>query len=115
MSGLAIFASAAYACTMIMGPLTLNPPSGPAGTVVSTTASGLKPFPARYDMFFGGTCMSFSGRLLKTITTNSSGGWINVKVTIPKRAPLGQQALCGVEAYPNAGQTATTHNAFTVV
>lgn len=107
--------SLAFACTQIMGPLTLTPSSGHAGTVVSTTATGLKPFPARYDMFFGGTCMSFTGKLLKTITTNASGGWTNVKVTIPKRAPLGQQSLCGVEAYPNAGQTATSHNDFTVV
>ena len=108
-------ASLAFACTQIMGPLTITPSSGRAGTVVSTSATGLKPFPARYAMFFGGTCMSFTGKLLKTITANSSGGWSNVKVTIPKKAPLGQQSLCGVEAYPNAGQTATSHNDFTVV
>ena len=108
-------ATVAFACTQIMGPLTLTPNSGPAGTVVSTTATGLKPFPARYDLFFGGTCMKFSGKLLKTITTNASGGWTNVTVTIPRRAALGQHSLCGVEAYPNAAQTATSHNDFTVV
>ena len=115
MSGLAIVASTAYACTMIMGPLTLNPPSGHAGTVVSTTATGLKPFPAMYDLFFGGTCMTFSGKLLKTIPTNGQGGWTNVKVTIPKTAKPGSYALCGVEVHPNPGATATTHSSWTVV
>ena len=110
-----IAAVGVFACTGIMGPLVLSPSSGHPGTVVATSASGLKPFPARYEVFFGGECMTFTGKLLKTITTNASGGWTNVTVTIPKRASLGQHALCGVEAYPNAGQTATTHNAFTVV
>ena len=108
-------ATEALACTAIMGPLYLSPWSGPAGTVVSTTVTGLKPFPARYDLFFGGACMSFSGKLLKTIATNSQGGWTNVKVTVPKSATQGEHALCGVEAYPVAGQTATSHDAFTVV
>ena len=119
-SALAAFATfmagtVVFACTMIMGPLTLTPGSGPAGTVVSTTASGLKPFPARYELFFNGECMTFSGKWLKTITTNSQGGWTNVKVTIPKHATPGQHSLCGVESYPQAGSTATTHDSFTVV
>ena len=115
MTALLLTASLAFACTQIMGPLTLNPGSGPPGTVVSTSATGLKPFPARYDLFYGGTCMTFTGKLLKTITTNPSGGWINVKVTIPKRTARGQHSLCGVEAYPNAAQSATSHDDFTVV
>ena len=75
----------------------------------------LKPFPARYELFFNGACMTFSGKWLKTITTNSQGGWTNVKVTIPKHATPGQHSLCGVESYPQAGNTATTHDSFTVV
>ena len=110
-----LLATTVFACTGIMGPLTLNPASGTPGTVVSTTATGLKPFPAKYDLFFGGTCMTFTGKLLKTITTNMQGGWTNVKVTIPKTAKLGSQALCGVEAYPQPGSTATAHDSFTVV
>ena len=110
-----LMATTVFACTGIMGPLTLNPASGKAGSIVYTTATGLKPFPAKYDLFFGGECMTFNGKLLKTITTNGSGGWTNVKVTIPKTAKLGSQALCGVEAYPSPGQTATSHDAFTVV
>lgn len=110
-----LVATTVFACTGIMGPLTMNPTSGPPGVVVSTTASGLKPYPARYDLFFGGTCMTFTGKLLKTITTNLQGGWNNVKVTIPKKATMGSHSLCGVEAYPNAGATATDHGSFTVV
>ena len=108
-------ATLAFACTQIMGPLTLNPPSGPAGTVVSTTATGLKPFPAMYDLFFGGTCMTFTGKLLKTIPTNGQGGWTNVKVTIPKKTKPGSYSLCGVELHPSPGGTATDHDSFTVV
>lgn len=98
-----------------MGQLTLTPSSGHAGSAVVTTATGLKAYPARYDLFFGGECMTFTGKLLKTITTNPQGGWVNVKVVIPKQATLGSHSLCGVEAYPVAGQTATSHDAFTVV
>lgn len=108
-------AVSAYACSGVMGNLVLNPSSGPPGTVVTTTATGLKPFPAKYDLFFGGACMTFTGKLLKTIQTNAQGGWTNVKVTVPKRAKMGSQALCGVESYPSPGSTATTHDSFTVV
>ena len=108
-------ATTVFACTGTMGGLTFTPTSGLPGTIVSTTATGLKPFPAQYDLFFGGTCMTFSGKLLKTISTNSTGGWTNEKVMIPKRVKVGSYGLCGVEAYPNAGATATTHNSFTVV
>ena len=110
-----LLATTVFACTGIMGPLTLNPSSGKAGSIVYTTATGLKPFPAKYDLFFGGSCMTFTGKLLKSITTNGAGGWTNVKVTIPKAATLGSLSLCGVEAYPSPGQTATDHDSFTVV
>lgn len=108
-------ATTALACTAIMGPLYFSTYSGPPGTVVKTSATGLKPYPARYNLYFGGVCMQFSGKLLKTITPNLSGAWTNVRVTIPKHAQPGTYSLCGVEAYPNPGQTATSHNDFTVV
>ena len=113
-AALGVLATEAFACSAVMGPLTFNPPSGKAGTVVLTTATGLKAFPAKYDLFWDGECMQFSGKLLKTITTNSKGGWTNVKVTIPKNATLGSHSLCGVEAWPSAGSTATSHSAWTV-
>ena len=106
--------SVAFACSNVMGPVSFSPPSGPPGSVIYSTATGLKPYPARYDMFFDGACMTFSGKLLKVITTNSHGGWTNVKLTIPKNAPMGQHSLCGIEQYPNAGSTATSHAAWTV-
>ena len=111
----ATVASTVFACSSIMGQLTLNPPSGAAGTIVYTSATGLKPYPAKYELFFGGECMTFTGKLLKTITTNSQGAWTNVKVKVPGTAKPGSHSLCGVEAYPVAGQTATSHNAWTVV
>ena len=112
---LVAIASTVFACTLYMGNLVLTPSSGPAGTTVSTTVTNLKPYPAQYDLFFGGQCMSFTGKLLKTITTNAHGGWTNVKVHIPLKSKPGTYALCGVEAYPSAGQTATSHDTFTVV
>ena len=108
-------ATEVFACTAIMGPLYFSPSSAHAGSVVLTTASGLKSFPAKYDLFWDGVCMTFSGKLLKTITTNVNGGWTNVKITIPKNASLGSHSLCGIEAYPNAGQTDTDHGSFTVI
>ena len=110
-----VIAATVFACSSIMGQLTLNPQSGPPGAVVMTSVTGLKPYPAKYELFFGGQCMTFTGKLLKTITTDANGAWTNVAVTIPKRAKLGSHSLCGVEAYPVAGQTATSHNSFTVV
>ena len=109
-----ITASVAFACSNVMGPLSFSPASGPPGTVVLTTATGLKPYPAKYDLFWDGACMTFTGKLLKTITTNSSGGWTNVKVTIPKHATIGQHTLCGIEASPSAGETDTSHGGWTV-
>lgn len=113
-AALAVVATEVFACSAVMGPVSFNPPSGPPGTVIFSTATGLKPYPAKYDMFFDGACMTFSGKLLKMITTNSHGGWTNVKLVIPKNAPMGQHSLCGIEAYPNAGSTATSHASWTV-
>ena len=119
-AGLAVFAVVAlatqvFACTAIMGPLYFSPSSGPAGSVVRTSVTGLKPFPARYNMYFGGQCMTFTGKLLKVITTDMNGSWSNVKVTIPANATAGTHSLCGVESYPTRGQTATSHSTWTVV
>lgn len=107
-------ASTVLACSSIMGSLTLTPPSGRPGTVVMTSATGLKAYPAKYQLRFGGDCMMFNGTLLKTITTNRIGGWSNVAVSIPSSASPGTYALCGVEVYPVRAGTATTHNTWTV-
>lgn len=120
MSGLAIFATSAYACTMIMGSLSLSPTSGPAGTSVTTSAADLKPKPAKYALHFAistsGDCMSFGGvTVLKTIRTDTVGGWTNVRVTIPASATMGTHAFCGMEAYPVMGGSGTQHMSFTVV
>ncbi len=114
-AALMVMPSIGFACSQVMGALTLTPSSGHAGSSILSSVTGLKPYPARYDVFFGGACMTFSGKLLKVITPDSNGAWTNVKLTIPRNATLGSHSLCGVEAYPVAGQTATTHNNFTVV
>ena len=115
-------ATVAFACTDIMGPLTLTPTSGAAGTVVTTTANGLKGTPAKYELHFSTSagsaydCMSFTGvQVLKTIRTNRAGGWTNVRVTIPSTASLGTHNFCGMEIYPTHGGTGTTHESFTVI
>ena len=113
-------ASIAYACTEVMGPLLMAPMSGHAGSTVLTTASGLKPYPARYAIHFGNTssddCMSSTGvTILKTIKTNRRGGWSNVPVTIPAMARMGDHGICGMETSPVAGMTGTVHDTFTVV
>lgn len=112
----------AFACTDVMGQLTLSPTQGPAGSTVMTSVVGLKVAPAKYAMHFtvstsgSADCMSFSGVVtLKTIKTSRSGGWTNVPVTIPNNAALGTHGLCGMEVYPVKGQTGTTHGQFTVV
>ena len=118
-SALVVLATVAFACTEVMGPLTLTPTSGPGGTVVMTTASGLKVAPAQYALHLAKTsssdCMAFKGvTTLKTVSTDASGGWPNVPVTIPRSTSLGTHGLCGMEVYPIKGQTGTMHDTFTV-
>lgn len=113
-------ATVAFACTDIMGSLSLTPTSGHAGTSVSTSAAGLKPKPAKYELHFAnstsGDCMSFSGvTVLKTIRTDSVGQWTNVRVMIPSVATLGTHSFCGMELYPRMGGSGTQHMSFTVV
>lgn len=122
LSAAAGLATVAFACTDIMGPLTLTPTSGSAGTLVTTSATGLKGTPAKYELHFSTSagssydCMSFTGvQVLKTIRTNRAGGWTNVRVNIPPNASLGTHNLCGMEIYPNKGGTGTTHQSFTVI
>ena len=112
------FAGVAYACTTIMGQLTLTPTSGPAGTMISTTASGLKPH-AMYGLHFaktvGGNCMSFSGVItIAKITASSTGAWSNVMATIPSNTTIGMHSTCGMELKPVKGNTGTQHDTFTV-
>ena len=118
-TAIVLLATIAFACTEVMGPLTLTPTSGPGGTVVMTTASGLKVSPAQYALHLGKTsssdCMAFKGvTTLKTVPTDASGGWSNVSVTIPRSTTLGTHGLCGMEVYPIKGQTGTMHDTFTV-
>ena len=120
LASIAGVATVAFACTDIMGSLSLTPTSGPAGTSVSTSAAGLKPKPGKYELHFAigtsGDCMSFGGvTVLKTIRTDSVGGWTNVKVTIPSSATMGTHSFCGMEVYPVRGGSGTQHMSFTVV
>lgn len=117
-----LVASSAFACTEIMGSLTLTPSSGPGGTIITTSASGLKPRPAVYALHFtkgltssGANCMSFTGVVtIKKITPDSTGAWSNIAATIPPTATLGTHSVCGMEVSPSKGNTGTTHDTFTV-
>ena len=98
-----------------MGSMTVTPTSGPAGTTISTTASGLK-MNATYALHFAkttsGNCMSFGGVL--TLAKISSGGWTNVTASIPSKTTMGTHSLCGMEVTPVKGNTGTVHDSFTV-
>ena len=124
-TALMVLAVVAFACTSIMGPLTITPTSGGFGvaTVVNTSVpSGMKPGPAVYAIHLtkglstaGADCMSFTGVVtLKKVTPNSSGGW-NVNVTIPATTTQGTHGICGMELSPAKGLTGTTHDTFTVM
>ena len=118
-SGLLVWAAIAVAaCTNIMGTLGITPTSGPGGTTITTSASGLVP-KGVYQIHFGKTpgdsCMAFKSVLtLATITTDSSGGWNGVTAKIPNTAAVGVHSLCGMETKPVKGGSGTTHDTFTV-
>ena len=111
-------AATVFACTNVMGALTITPTSGPAGTTITTTASGLKAN-ATYQLHFGknsgDNCMSFKGVItVGTITANASGAWSNVTAVIPRTAAMGVHGLCGMETKPVKAATGTAHDIFTV-
>ena len=113
-----VFASIAYACTTIMGQLTLTPGWGHAGMTISTTANGLKA-KATYALHFakvvGANCMSFTGVMtIGKVTTDSTGAWNNLMATIPSNASMGMHSTCGMEIKPVKGDTGTQHDIFTV-
>ena len=116
-SGAALVSTVAFACTAVMGPLTITPSSGPAGATITTTASGLKPN-GLYALHFSSSasnCMSFQGvATIAKIATNNMGAWSNVSSVIPASASLGTHGLCGMELKPVKGQTGTVHDTFTV-
>lgn len=114
-------ASVAWACTQIIGQMTVTPDAGPAGTVVNARATGLKGTGAKYKMKFNdatrtaaeGGCHSAPIVLKKGIRTTAQGTF-DVNVTIPSNAPLGASQICGLETYPTPGNTGTAHITFTV-
>ena len=116
-SGMALVSTVVFACTAVMGPLTITPTSGPAGTTITTSAQGLTPNGV-YGLHFSSSaadCMSFQGvATIAKISTNSSGAWSNVAALIPASASLGTHGLCGMEIKPVKGQTGTEHDTFTV-
>lgn len=112
-------ATTVFACTNVMGPLSITPTTGPAGTVISTTASGLVKN-ATYAMHFAkttsGNCMSFKGVLtLGYVTADGSGDWSNVSFVIPSTASMGAHSTCGIETRPVKAGSGTTHDTFTVM
>lgn len=114
----AFVSTTVFACTAVMGPLTITPSTGPAGTTITTSAQGLKPG-ARYALHFAnsvnGDCMNFRGvTTIAKILTNPSGAWSNVTSVIPSGATLGTHGVCGMELSPVKGQTGTDHDTFTV-
>ena len=121
--GAYLIALDAFACTAIMGALTISPTSGNAGSTISTSASGLKAAPAKYNLLFedsvgvssGGSCMGSPHVLVANIPTDTQGAWNGVIATIPSNAPQGVSEVCGMESYPVRGATGTTHDTYTIL
>ena len=117
-----ILAGTVFACTVIMGQLTLSPNGGTVGTLVTTSAGGLKAAPATYRLVFndaartaaGKSCMASAKVLKSSVPTDGSGSWSGVTVIIPARERVGVSQICGMENTPVKNQTATTHETFTV-
>lgn len=120
----AVLASSAWACTAVMGKLTLNPTSGRAGSTVKAAATGLKVAPAKYRLVFidsrelkadKGCHSSTSSDIIKRGIQTDSKGAFSAKAAIPTTAPRGTSLICGLETYPVRNQTATTHETYTVL
>jgi hypothetical protein len=114
-------ASVAFACTATMGPLTISPTQGKPGTVITASATGLKPL-AYYNLNFNNATRLSSGRschtaptVMRTVQASSTGAFSGVKATIPTNAPKGNSQVCAVESSPVAGATASSHELFVVV
>ena len=119
MAALVVISTIAFACTSVMGPLSFSPTSGPSGTVIMTSAQGLKVAPAQYALHFakasGADCMSFKGVVtMATIATSPTGTWSNVSMRIPAKSSLGTHAVCAMEVTPVKGATGSDHDTFTV-
>lgn len=116
-SGVALVSTVAFACTAVMGPLSITPTSGPAGTTITTSARGLKPN-ATYGLHFStgaADCMSFQGvTTIGKIKTDATGAWSNLSSVIPSKASMGTHGMCGMELNPIKGQTGTSHDTFTI-
>lgn len=110
--------SVAFACTAIMGPLTMSPTSGPAGSTITTSAAGLKAkakYALQYANTTSGDCMSFSDvTIIKKVTTDGAGNWSGVTATIPAHTTMGTHGVCAMEISPVKGMTGTTHDSFTI-
>jgi hypothetical protein len=124
MAGALCLASTAWACTSVMGNLTITPSSGNRGTAITANATALKAYPAKYRLRFAnpveptGNCMATdttATTLVKGIRTTSSGSFSNVRATIPSAATRGQHEICAMETYPVPNQTGTQHMIFTVI
>lgn len=115
----ALVSTVAFACTAVMGPLTITPSSGHAGTTIVTSAQGLKPgatYALHVTNSVNGDCMNFQGvTTIGKIKTNGSGAWSNVSSVIPSKASMGTHGVCGMELTPVKGQTGTAHETFTVM
>lgn len=117
-------AGTVWACTSVMGQLSVTPSSLAPSDAIVTSAVGLKAAPARYTLRFadsvavshGVSCMSSTATLLKkNAQTYSTGNWDYFVAQIPSSAADGVGQLCGTEEYPSPGQTGTTHIDITII
>ena len=122
-AGVLMLGAVGWACTQIMGVMTITPTSGTRGTVVNTTARGMKAYPAKYKLMFndsarvaaGSGCHTAPIILKKDVRPNTAGTWSNVTVTVPATVPAGASQICALETYPTPANTGSSHQSFTVL
>lgn len=121
-AGVVSVASTAFACTQFMfGSLTLNPTSGPRGTVVTAKGSGLSDGASTtYTLRLADSVQLASGigchdspKVLAAGVPTIAGAF-KVKVTIPpKPTAKGKAKVCGTD--DQNGLWGTFHKTFTIL
>lgn len=111
-------ASLAYACTSIVGTTTVSPTSGPAGTSVTASATGLTPTNL-YNLNFADSAFLQSDQCMHatTIGSNTSdanGNVPNTTGTIPAGSATGAGEVCFVDAVHTMATDSSTPTSFTV-
>ncbi|MGH2704867.1 MAG: hypothetical protein ACRDJ4_07185 [Actinomycetota bacterium] len=120
-AALLLIASVAWACTAVMGTMTLSPNSGKPGTSFTATASGLRVAnpAATYTIRWndvqrtkqGKSCHSSNVILASSVP--APNGSFTVQLQVPSPTQRGKSKVCGLDDGDNS--VGTQHKTFTVI